>query len=314
MARGEILLESGTNELEIAEFFLGGQSYGINVAKVREIVLYKSDAVTKIVGSSEFVMGSIIFRGHSIPLINLPSFLNITVSAKNSNIRQVVIVTEYNNTIRAFLVDGVSRIHRISWNQFIPIHPILGAHSSFVGGSFHIEKREILILDFESIAANIFNEQRLYDASAENLSSLRISKRADIKILMAEDSRTIQDLLRLKLKGAGITEVFSFDDGKKALEKIEKMVEECDSSGTLLKEKLHIVITDIEMPVMDGLTLCKAIRNNPKTSYLPVIVFSSMISEDMTKKCKQVGASECISKPQIDSLITVIDDLCLNKN
>lgn len=305
MAKQEILLESGTNELEVAEFFLGKQSYGVNVAKIREIVLFDSAKVTFLVGAPPGVLGTIIFRGHSVTITDLHAILNLPKPPAET--RQVILVTEFNQRINAFLVDGVARIHRISWSAFTPMHPILSAHSHHVSGSFNIEKREILILDFEHIINDLFPIEIQGEGQLVDSPELQ-EKRKHLKLFVVEDSKTIQRLILNRLKAGGITQVRIFGNGEEALKALRDASDLAKRENRKLTEIVHLVVSDIEMPVMDGLTLCKTIKTDASID-LPVIMFSSMITPEMARKCLGVGADRCYSKPDIEKVLVYIDEL-----
>lgn len=305
MGKSEILLESGTNELEVAEFFLGKQSYGVNVAKIREIVLYDPAKVTFLVGAPPGVLGTIIFRGHSITITDLHSILDLPKPPAET--RQVILVTEFNQRINAFLVDGVARIHRISWSSFTPMHPILSLHSHHVSGSFNIEKREILILDFEHIINELFPIETQGEAVPTETPEEQ-DKRKHLRVFVVEDSKTIQRLIVNRLKAGGISQVRVFGNGEDALKALRDAAEQAKQAGKSLSTLVDLVVSDIEMPVMDGLSLCKTIKTD-KSIELPVIMFSSMITPEMARKCLGVGADRCYSKPDIEKVIVYIDEL-----
>ncbi|HNV68327.1 MAG TPA: chemotaxis protein [Candidatus Ozemobacteraceae bacterium] len=306
MAKTGILLESGTNELEIAEFYLDKQSYGINVAKIREIVLFDPDKVTRFAGAQNGVLGTILFRGHSIVLVNLPQLLNLQPPPEGT--RQVVLVSEFNQRTTAFLVDGVARIHRISWAEFTPIHPLLGTFTSYTTGSFHIDKREILILDFESILNDLFPETRMHE-QPEAEKSLA-DRRANLRVFIVEDSRTIQALIISRLKGAGVTRIKTFSNGRLGLEALQQIAERKASGAASSDDDVDLVVSDIEMPELDGLSFCKQMKNTPGLAR-PIIMFSSLITEEMARKCRDCGADRWVSKPELDKVIGFADELCL---
>ncbi|MBF0499637.1 MAG: chemotaxis protein CheV [Candidatus Riflebacteria bacterium] len=305
MAKTEILLESGTNELEVAEFYMGKQSYGINVAKIREIVLYMASNVTFLIGEPPGVLGTIIFRGHAVPLIDLHKILNLPPASEGT--RQVILISEFNQSINAFLVDGVSRIHRISWADFTPMHPILTHHSSFITGSFHIEKREILILDFECIINDIFPGSAMSDAPSAISKGDGSDRRANANLLIVEDSKVIQTKIINKLTASGFKHVNVAANGEEALKIVHSFQQKGAAQNKKLIDVLDVIVSDIEMPIMDGLTFCRNIKSNAETSGVPIIMFSSMINDEMARKCTQVGADHCLAKPELDDLIGLID-------
>ena len=159
------------------------------------------------------------------------------------------------------------------------------------------------MLDFEKIIADISPDTTL---KVEDVESLGARERSNLPILIAEDSPLLSKLIQDCIKKAGYNNLIVNMDGQEAWEKIEAFVKE----GTLA-EKVKLVITDIEMPRMDGHHLTKLIKSNGKTSFLPVIIFSSMISDDMMRKGSSLGADAQITKPEIGSLVNEIDRLIL---
>ncbi|MFH1842196.1 MAG: chemotaxis protein CheV [bacterium] len=314
-----ILLESGTNEVEILEFLLRGQSFGVNVAKIQAIVQYDESQVTKIPQSHHALIGMLDFRSVIIPLIDLTEEFEIQ-GCENNRIdenmqeRRVVLVLEFNNEVSAVLADGVNRIHRISWEGIKPLSPVLSRHSSAFTGSTTIDNREILLFDLEKVLADILPHNKLTpnmaDVTEDSLDISRASKR----VLLAEDSNFIRESLTQYLQAHGYTGVMAYRDGKAALNAIKKIKQEAEAEGESIAQRLDIVVTDIEMPKMDGLTLCKNIKEILGGKHLPVVMFSSLINEQMAAKCPSVGADIWISKPQFAQLVKIIDDLSLKSS
>ncbi len=191
----DILLESGTNELEIIEFYVGTQPLGINVQKLKEIISFDQSDLTAIPGSEPAMLGTLLLRGVTIPLIDLRLHLNQRVQEEPAdNIRPVVMVCEFNHRTNGFKVDGVNQIHRISWTDVEPIAPIINQYKPRFTGSIHIDDREILILDLEHIVGE-FDPDSVIGAAEETLTvdayQLYPHRRA-AKVLMAEDSTIIR--------------------------------------------------------------------------------------------------------------------------
>lgn len=295
-----ILLESGTNELEILEFLVGNNHYGINVAKIREILPYSK--VVPVPNANPVVEGIFMPRDEVITSINLAKVLNLPASANEAG--DLFVVTYFNHTNAAFHVHSVAGIQRVSWADIIKPDAALSSQGNGVAtGIIKLDGRLIILLDFEKIIADISPATTL---KIEEVDALGARERSSQPILIAEDSPLLSQLLQDCLKRAGYSNLIVNMDGKEAWEKIEKFVQE----GTLA-DKVKLVITDIEMPRMDGHHLTKLIKTNGKTSFLPVIIFSSMISEDMMKKGKGLGADAQITKPEIGTLVGEIDRLIL---
>jgi len=312
MANNDILLESGTNELEIAEFSVDGQSYGINVAKIRELIEYNPGRVNRIIGAPFSVLGTYNHRDKPVPLVSLHQFLGADLSRLVQY--PILIITEFNLSFYAFLVDQVIDIHRISWAEFNPSHTFVQKYSSCVGGTFTIKGREIIMLDYESITNQIFaldtfdTVRKTETSSADNDSA----EKKRLNVLLIEDSRSIQRFISENLESDGVKVFDVCDNGQQGLSRLSQILETASSEGKKLGDFIDLVVSDIEMPVMDGLTFCLQMKKNPEFSGLPVIMFSSMINDEMMRKCMAVGAAACISKPQIGILVDKVRELCRN--
>jgi len=304
----DILLESGTNEVEVAEFFLGNQSYGVNVAKIKEFVPYNAVTVTRDINAPKAMAGVFMLRGDLIPLIDLNVFLSIGTNVSTD--RKVILVTEFNNMITGFVVDGINQIHRLTWKDLKIINPVMKQHTNRLTGSVHKKESDILILDLEHIISEIFpvqtalKHEKAEEEIKNNPDSYNIRKTK--KILVADDSSVARDFIQHGLHTAGYLNTTIVDTGKAALELIEQLLNQPDKQGDPIDANLDIIITDIEMPEMDGLTLCKEVRER-LSSNIPIIIFSSLITEQMSYKCQSVGANDFATKPDIGVLVERMD-------
>jgi len=306
----EILLESGTNELEIAEFILGNQSFGINVAKIREFVPYDPEAVTKVPNSPASMVGVFLLRGRTIPLINLNTHLGRTNEFTSE--RPVVLVTEFNTLVNGFIIDAINQIHRLSWGEIKSLNPVLKKHTTRFTGTVNVKDKEILIMDLEYIVSEIFPEKMrgLTHLSVKTLSKEEKEYRRPSKaIVVAEDSGMIRNMIIKTIKSAGYTNIQSFDNGHSAFEFIKAEKEKAEQQNQTLSDVISLCVTDIEMPRMDGLTVCRNIREDLREKTFPVIIFSSLINEQMAIKCRSVGANAHVTKPQIAELVDLMDNL-----
>lgn len=298
-----ILLETGTNEFEIVEFSIGNVNYGINVAKVREVITSADFPVTAMPQAHPYIDGLFTLRGRSMPLVNLPRCLNVPGTDRPRNI----IVTEINNYNIGFLVDNVSRIHRISWREMEPA-PEVGDQSRVVG-IIKMEDKIVLLLDFETVIAEINPEVNAklttFDAAEEDIKALRSKEH----IVVAEDSPMLRELLVETLHESGYQFVKSNNNGKEAWDYLVSLTQ----IDKPIEQLVRLIITDIEMPQMDGHRLLKLIREDQRLQDIPVILFSSLINEEMRRKGDALGASGQISKPEINQLIQLIDKLIFNR-
>jgi two-component system, chemotaxis family, chemotaxis protein CheV len=309
--KSKILLESGTNEVEIAEFFLGERRFGINIAKIKEFYQYTDTGLTKIPESPSALKGVFLLRNTTIPLIDLKVFLDLEQTTPSE--RPVILVTEFNSLINGFLIDHVNQIHRLSWKDLSPLSPVLAQHSPAITGSVHVDENEILILDVEQIVAELFPQKMAnFTELIDNpeLAAPTAGSLSNIRLVLAEDSHMARKIIIRNLRAAGIEHIDSFDNGLAAYEHVLKLLDSSKAGGDAPAPMPDIIISDIEMPRMDGLTLCKKLKSELSLK-IPIILFSSLINDQLAIKCQKVGANAQISKPEARKLIEKIEALCL---
>ena len=282
-----ILLESGTNELEILEFKVGNNYYGINVAKIREIISYQTP--TPIPNADPRIEGIFMPRDEIISIIDLAEVMHLEKPEKVSN--DMYIVTNFNQLNTAFHVNAVLGIHRVSWSDIVkPDSTINTAGEGMATGIIRIDKKLIIILDFEKIVSEINPETGLKVSDVEHM---RNRSRNESPILIAEDSALLSKMIVNCLERAGYTNLTTTDNGQECWDKLQQYLAE----GTV-DENVSCIITDIEMPQMDGHRLTKMIKDDQVLKTIPVVIFSSLINEQMYIKGKELGASEQLSKPE----------------
>lgn len=294
-----ILLESGTNELEVLEFSICGKSYGINVAKVREILPLTD--ITPIPNSHPCIAGVFMPRDTIVTVIDLARFLGLpSVSNKNKQL----IVTNFNNLNIAFEVDYVAGIHRVTWSELIK--PDKTVNASDTGIAIGVIKKEntlMIVLDYESIIGQISPETSLKMSEVESLAE---RERNNMPIIFAEDSPMLSKLVKDALTTAGYTSVQPCANGEEAWERLKEL-----KKNNGIQYGVRCIITDIEMPQMDGHRLIRLIREDDAFAHIPIIIFSSLINDDMKRKGERLGADAQISKPEIGKLVSVIDELII---
>ena len=291
-----ILLESGTGEVELLEFVVNNRNYAINIIKVKEVLKLESVSVTKLPESNPAIAGLILSRNEIITLIDLTYVLE---KNKNNGESDTLVVCEFNKVKVAFSIDSIVGVKRIKWEQILKPDEI--SVNSLVIGNIIIDKRIIMLLDFEKIVTDINPSTGI---SEDRIVNVQYRDRSNIKIVLADDSPLIRKLLKDTLLKAGFENLIIFDDGKQALDYLQGLV-------TVKKDKyieeVQLVITDIEMPQMDGLTLTRRIKEDSLLRKLPVIIFSSLITDDLRHKGESVGANGQLSKPEIGELVNLID-------
>lgn len=292
----KILLENGTNELEILEFSLAGFSYGINVAKIREIISYQK--VTPIPNSHPSIEGIFMPRDTMITAIDLKNCLGRGESEPGG----MFIITNFNMLNIAFHVENVLGIHRVSWTEIVkPDETIASIEDSVVTGIVKKNDKLIVILDFEKIVCDINPETGL---KISEIDSLGARKRSNVPILIAEDSPLLNKLIVDCLKKAGYENLIHTENGQKAYD----VICQCKAEGTL-HDHVRCIITDIEMPEMDGHRLTKLVKEDEATASIPIVIFSSLVNDDMKRKGAALGADAQLSKPEIGNLVKIIDEL-----
>jgi len=317
MARREILLESGTNEVEIIEFLLGSQSFGVNVAKVREILQYSPNSVTAVPDTFHSVMGMFILREATVSLIDLMAHIGLKHERSETD-RKVVMVCEFNNMVNGFLVDGVVEIHRCSWSDITPISPFISQFGPSVTSSITINGRNILLLDLEHVITDIYPETKLIyseEQDPEHANDIveRHVDREHVRVILAEDSPIVRSSVKKITTEVGYTNITMFDNGMDAYLAVVEEAEKAEQEGKNILEYLHAVVSDIEMPQMDGLTLCRKVKEELGLKELPVIIFSSLVNDQMIQKCKSVNADAWSNKLEVADLIHLLDRFCLKK-
>ena len=309
MAKQDILLESGTNEMELLTFLIGDQPFGLNVVKVQAIVQYDSSSVSKIPEAPVALLGMMLYRDMTLPLIDLSVALDIQTTTASE--KQIVIVTEFNDVVSGFKVDGVKQINRLSWDAFIPVGDFLGSSSLSIIGSVNLNEKEVMVIDLEHILAEIIPSMDIEEATDKILGIEDRRSRENMQIMFAEDSTIIRNRLVRILRDAGFSNVKTFTNGKDAYDALLAINGKSELKGSRPDDLPRVIVSDIEMPMMDGLTLCKKIKDDAGLKQIPFIVFSSLINEQMILKCKSVGADSYITKPETNKLVSILDEICL---
>jgi len=295
--KSDILLESGTNELEVMEFTVAGRHFGINVAKVTEIMRYSE--VTPMPNANPVIEGIFKPRDEIVTVVDMAEYMGMPKPENHD--REVFIITNFNKTSMAFHVHTVEAIHRISWTQIEKPDPaIYGSEDGLATGVANFDGRLITILDFEKILAEINPTIK-----AELKDVRKTGDRSGKRILVADDSPTLERILLEALEKAGYSDVMLCANGQEAWDKLQELK---NNEGPV-ENYISCVVTDIEMPQMDGHRLIKLIRADEALKDIPVIVFSSLITPDMMDKGRQIGATLQFSKPEIANLISAVDQL-----
>jgi two-component system chemotaxis response regulator CheV len=315
--KNDSVLSAGSKELEVIVFNLqwlepeSGQimktSYGINAGKVMELVAMPKE-ITEIRerGHASF-KGVFLLRGKTIPLVDLCEWFDYRQDSADE-IRQhwTVIVTEMNGKRFGFITHGVDKVHRITWEKITaPPDMIAGCRS--ITSICLIEGQIIQMVDFEQIISSVDPSLQLNTRLEETMKVSHFETNRGKTVVVADDSQTILHQMGEMLVQAGF-QVTRFRDGQAAWEYLEKLRDHED-----FRKEVDAVVSDIEMPRMDGFHLCSLIRSDAKLGQLPVLLFSSMINDVQRKKGRDVGATDQITKPEIAQLVQRLE-ACLTSS
>lgn len=293
-----ILLETGNGEFEIVEFLVNGVHYGINVLKIKEIV--RPNEVASLPGSTKGIVGRAVVRENMVSTIDLKKFIDgVAIDTTNGTMG---LLCEFNNTTVVFLIEQIVGIKRVKWAEITSSSGI--DQDSLIIGTVLLNDKIIMLLDFESILLSLDPNNRNYHESFKEDNKTYARNKANV--IIADDSRTVRELLKNALEDAGYTNLKVFNDG---LEAHEYLVGIKDKFNKNFKQHVDLIISDIEMPKLDGYTLTRQIKEDEIMGSLPVILFSSLITDELYQKGEQVGADAQISKPSIKTLVETIDRL-----
>lgn len=301
MSQTEILLETGTNELEIIEFFIDEvtpdgverQYFGVNVAKVLEVVEAPEGLEGSEAAAHPSFQGTIPLRDLILPVVDLSIWLDMERSPAAN---EPIIVTEFNAMITGFRVSGVTQIHRVFWADVEPPSKYVSSmKTNCITGTVKIKDRFVLMLDLEQVLADLDESGQTKAALSSVVSEERY------RALVADDSTSVRQLLESNFDQANF-EVTMVRDGAEAWTVLENIKARCASEGGSPLDYLDAVVSDVEMPQMDGYTLTRRIKEDPVLKVLPVVLFSSLISKSVLHKGKAVMADEQVTKPEFHGL------------
>jgi len=309
MSQTNILLESGSNELEIIEFIIDEVMpdgtvyqgfYGMNVAKVLEII--RRPVITGVPSKHHAaVLGTFNLRGRVLPLVDLARWFG---KGLVENDGQKVIVSEFSGVVTAFLVSGVNRIHRLNWNQVeAPGRHVQTYSNDSITGVIRFEDRILFILDMERIITSMdgnLNMSKLAEKVGDE-DDTGVPDAKDFHVLIADDSSSIRNMIAATLERVGYR-VTRTASGKEAWDVLCIWKREAEEEHVDIAEKVQLVISDIEMPEMDGHALTQHIKTDPVLQKIPVVLFSSLITDALRHKGESVGADDQISKPDLPTL------------
>lgn len=313
MREREILLETGTNELEILEFFVDSKMedvaipeqgssaaiercvLGVNVAKVLEVIENPGLSRPEHAPHPCF-MGVLPLRGRVLPVLDLGQWLGLE---RESSPHDVIIVTEFSQTVTGFLVSGVVDIHRVFWKDVEPPSGILSRlDESSIVGLTRINEHFVQLVDLEYIISEFDERTRPSDDFESYEGDVRW------RALVADDSKVIRSLME-EVMGRANFEYHVVTNGEDGLKYVMGLKKRAEQEGRDIRELINVVVSDIEMPSMDGFTMTKHIKDDPVLSVLPVILYSSLITPELRHKGESVHADEQVAKPDLGDVPSI---------
>ena len=280
---------AGSNKMEILLFNLGSEEkFGINVFKVKEVC--QAGKITRTPNMPSGVEGIVSLRGHVMPVLNLANFMGM----HPAEAYQTMMVAEFNNHILGFLVKGVDRIIRVDWDKVRATEGMLSDKGALITAITELDDGSLIsILDVEQILANAFG-----DAIVGNVE--KVESAHDLCIFFADDSMVARRKIAEVLDKMGVKHIQA-NNGSEAWDRLKAMADTAQSAGTNLHEQIQVILTDAEMPEMDGYVLTQHIKSDHRFDGIPVVMHSSLSSDANRSMGRRVGVDHYVSK--FDSII-----------
>ncbi len=299
---------AGTNRLEVLLFNLGedvktgrNELFGINVFKVREVMHIPE--ITHAPDMPDAVEGIVSLRGTMVPVINLPKFCGI----QTDQTPEILMITEYNKQVQGFLVHSVDTIERLDWN-IVKAPPAMLANQ--LGGLVTAvaelsEKRLVMIMDVEKVlaeTASLYDDESIYDGIKTR------DHGQEITVLFADDSVVARGQISRTLERMGIKHI-SAQNGAEAWQKLNEIAERTEALGRPITDEIRLILTDVEMPEMDGYVLTRKVKDDPRFSGIPVVMHSSLTADANQNLGRGVGADAYVPKFQPLELAATLDKM-----
>lgn len=297
----ERFLEAGTNEMELLVFRLGDTDYGINIAKVREIIA-RTDTI-KMPFSPDSVEGSFKLRDRILTLIDVGKHFKIPSPIIQEG-GGIIVVVDFNHVQCGILVDSVERIFRLRWDEIESPSDYLLQYEVPITGVALIKQRSVLVIDFEKVLERILGVPTIPDLG--DITEVEIETNKSIRMLCVDDSASFLHIIVDLLKRAGFKNIVTASNGLKAWEYLQDIKN--DES-----KRIDLIMSDIEMPQMDGLVLTKKIKSDSFFDQIPIILFSSLVETSNLKNSQKIEADAQISKSTVAQVIPTIHRLMREK-
>ena len=274
----------GSNKMEILLFNLGSdEKFGINVFKVKEVC--QAGKITRTPNMPDGVDGIVSLRGHVMPVLNLASFMGM----KPTEAYQTMMVAEFNNHILGFLVQSVDRIIRVDWEKVRATEGMLSDKGALITAISELPDGTLIsILDVEQILANAFGEAVVGEVE-------RIESEHELCVFFADDSMVARRKIAEVLDKMGLKHIQS-TNGNEAWDRLKAMADSAQTAGTNLHDKIQVILTDAEMPEMDGYVLTQHIKSDRRFDGIPVVMHSSLSSEANRSMGRKAGVDHYVAK------------------
>ncbi len=298
---------AGTNRLEVLLFNLGKdnhsgrtETYGVNVFKVREVMLVPE--ITQAPEMPPSVEGVVSLRGQVIPVINLPKFCGV----QTDDAPGILIITEYNKHVQGFLVHAVDMIERLAWEDVkVPPAMIAQQHGGLVTAVTELsDGRLVMIMDVEMVLAKTAG----FGESEDEFNGIQKLSSRDITILFADDSAVARNQITRTLEHLGANYI-SCINGSEAWDKLTEIAGRAETTGQAITDYIQLILTDVEMPEMDGYVLTKKVKADARFSGIPVIMHSSLSADANKELGKGVGADAYVAKFEPVELAATLREL-----
>ena len=297
---------AGTNKLEILMFSLGKdarsnreETFGINVFKVREVM--RVPQITRAPEMPEFVEGMVSLRGALVPVVDLANYIGIDTDCQ----REIMIVTEYNGQTQGFLVRAVDNILRLDWSAMrVPPAMLVAEMGGLVTAITELKDGHlIMMLDVEKV----LSETTRFDSDEVILKSVKPLGK-DRTVFFADDSSVARGQITRTLDAMQVKYISAIN-GRQAWDELAKMADSAEASHTPLKNVIHVILTDVEMPEMDGYMLTRKIKADKRFANIPVLMHSSLSGKSNQQLGKTVGVDEYVPKFEPQKLAQILTRL-----
>lgn len=297
--------ERGTKaSIDLIEVYINGLSYGINIAKVLRVIARSECSITPVANSHQSFAGLIHIDDRPVPAIDLSHLLGSRQMEAHQQERRLLIVLEFNGRVSAYLIDGINKIHRTAASELKPTGATGGSKNSYVNGMVRVDGQVIQFLDIEHILQELIPDEN-EDSFEFPVEPQLLDNRRKCELIVVEDSPLIRRRTHAGLQAAGFIKIQLLESGLQALNYMKKLCEAPTPTS-----RLQMIVTDVEMPEMDGITLCQTLKTTlPPPLRYRVIIYSSLINPLMRRRGEQAEADGIVGKPDLNGLVARIDTL-----